>query len=217
MGGGRHHARTAGQQVVEHGGILAAEHAQGILPDQRAQPGAVAFLDRHDLRMVGQPQRQRGRDCGAGALRHVVEHQRARRLAGHAAHVPGDALVRHAQVVRRRNQVAGQVETIERAHLLADRARIHAAHACHHRHAALRHLEHGRGDHQPFRFGQQAALARGAEHDQAVHAGAGIVRGQLLGGAQVGRAVAQRRDQRQPQAIANDRVSVRHDRSPASS
>ena len=160
--------RAAQAQVGEDLQVLAGQHFDVAVGDQR-QGGlevATAVLDRGDARMADDAPQGLALDAHAGAVGNVVEHQRHAGGVGHGLEERLQALLRRADVVRRRHQQASHGAALDFLLEGQQLAQIVAGQA--HDHLLLRHpLQHGVEHRQLLLMAERGGLAGGAADHEA--------------------------------------------------
>ena len=154
------------------------------------------FLGRHDVRNLRQPQRRLDRHVHAGARRHVVEHDRQLHAFGDRLEVLIQAFLRRLVVVRRDREQPVGADAFHVARQLDHLARVVAARAGEHRHAAVGLFDDQLHDAQLVAMAQRRRFPRRPAGGEEVDAGVDLSSGQALDGGLVeGAVLGERRNQ----------------------
>ena len=197
-------ARAALRHVGEQLRILAGQHLQAAVADQRQRFAGVAaaVLDGADVRVGGQRQQRLARQGGAGAVGDVVDDEWHRTGVGQCCEPGAQAILRGPHVMRCRHQQAGQRRHIGRGQALHPGARVGqvvAAQAHDQRQPAGMRRHRAQAGQLLF-LRERRRLASGAADDDAADASAGQVRRQPRQCGVVHGPVAKRGDEGNPQA-----------------
>ena len=149
----------------------------------------------------GEPEQRVELDRHAGAVGHVVQHQRHHARVGEAREVLGDARLRGPHVVRRRNQQAGERQPAQLLGACQQGRCVVAGEAGDHRHAATGGVQDRRERRGLLGRVERRRLARRAERHEAGDARVRIPLDEAAQGRVVDRTIGrERRHQRHPDA-----------------
>ncbi|VVD32304.1 protein of unknown function [Paraburkholderia dioscoreae] len=217
MRGCRNRPAAAQTQGVENIDVLAGQHLQAAIPNQRERDveRTGAILHRLNPWMRGERKQRVEFEPHAGSIGNVVQHDRLRARIGKRREVFDNAGLRRPDVVRRGHQHARDRQRIQLLDTLAHARRVIARHADQHRQrprimrvasGGLRFVEN-RGQHGVLLGGiERGRFAGGAERDQPGNARAGIAAHQCAQGGVIDGAVGERRDERNPHTRKNRHV-----------
>ncbi|KAH0441736.1 hypothetical protein KCU90_g2221, partial [Aureobasidium melanogenum] len=216
MRGSRDRPAAAQAQGVEQIDVLAGQHLQAAIANQRERgvERTGAILHRLNSWMRGQRQERVEFEPHTGSIGNVVQHDRLLARLGKRHEMPDDARLRRPDVVRRGYQHAGDRQCVQLPDARLHARRVIARHADQHGQRSrvralaggLRFVENRRQHGVLLGVVERGWLAGRAECDQPGNARVGIAAHQRAQRGVIHLAVGEWRDERNPDTRKNRHV-----------